>query len=154
MQRNEPNSRPRPCSETNPIPKPATLLYRYPLLTGHASRFPRHRSLHKLANSLGIKGWVRNLDDGSVSVYAIGSRTQHDELSGHRGMELLAACGKSGRSSNSGTGDEFPHREGTENNTPAAAETSCLSPNWASRYFYHRLPEAALEKHSGFRITG
>jgi len=61
----------------------ATLLYRYPLLTGHASRFPRRRSLPKLANSLGMKGWVRNLDDGSVEVYAIGSRAEHDELSGH-----------------------------------------------------------------------
>jgi hypothetical protein len=39
------------------------------------------------------------------------------------------ASGEIGRSSNSGTGDEFPHREATENNPPVAAETPCLSPN-------------------------
>jgi hypothetical protein len=40
-----------------------------------------------------------------------------------------APCGNSGRSANSGTGDEFPHRKATETNVPVAAETSCLSPN-------------------------
>ena len=33
------------------------------------------------AARLGIRGWVRNLDDGSVEVYAIGSKADHDELS-------------------------------------------------------------------------
>ncbi|MGA2185594.1 MAG: pyridoxal phosphate-dependent aminotransferase [Bryobacteraceae bacterium] len=36
-----------------------------------------------------------------------------------------------GHSANSGTGDEFPHRKAPENNTPVAAESRCLSPNWA-----------------------
>jgi acylphosphatase len=55
-----------------------------------------------VADSLGMKGWVRNLDDGSVEVYAIGSRAAHDELSGRlrkgptmsdvRGMEVREAA--------------------------------------------------------------
>jgi len=32
------------------------------------------------AAQLGIRGWVRNLDDGSVEVYAIGSKADHDAL--------------------------------------------------------------------------
>jgi acylphosphatase len=64
------------------------------------------------ANSLGMKGWVRNLDDGSVEVYAIGSQAEHDQLSGHL-------------------------RKG-----PSMADVRGME-----------LQEAALEKHSGFRIT-
>jgi len=33
-----------------------------------------------IAYELGIKGWVRNLPDGRVEVYAIGSPEQLDEL--------------------------------------------------------------------------
>ena len=34
----------------------------------------------KTARELGITGWVRNDDDGSVQVYAVGHRTQLSEL--------------------------------------------------------------------------
>ena len=34
------------------------------------------------ANSLGVRGWVRNDDDGSVEVYAVGSAAQLSELAG------------------------------------------------------------------------
>jgi len=34
------------------------------------------------ANALGVQGYVRNLDDGSVEVYALGNTTQLSELAG------------------------------------------------------------------------
>lgn len=34
------------------------------------------------ANALGVQGYVRNLDDGSVEVYALGNSTQLSELAG------------------------------------------------------------------------
>lgn len=34
------------------------------------------------AGSLGVSGWVRNLDDGSVEVYAVGQAEQLSELAG------------------------------------------------------------------------
>jgi len=35
------------------------------------------------ARALGVRGWVRNDDDGSVEVYAVGTPGQLSELSGH-----------------------------------------------------------------------
>ena len=35
------------------------------------------------AAALGIRGWVRNDDDGTVEVYAIGTTSQLAELAGH-----------------------------------------------------------------------
>ncbi len=53
------------------------------------------------ANSLGITGWVRNVDDGSVEVYAAGTPAQLSALAGLlrkgprladvRGVEELSA---------------------------------------------------------------
>jgi len=42
------------------------------------------------ADALGMKGWVRNLDDGGVEVYAIGTQAEHDELSArlHKGPTM------------------------------------------------------------------
>jgi acylphosphatase len=34
------------------------------------------------ANALGIRGWVRNDDDGSVEVYAVGTAAQLSDLAG------------------------------------------------------------------------
>jgi acylphosphatase len=36
--------------------------------------------VERAASSLGVSGWVRNLDDGSVEVYAAGSPEQLAEL--------------------------------------------------------------------------
>ena len=32
------------------------------------------------ANAIGVRGWTRNLDDGSVEVYSVGTEEQHGEL--------------------------------------------------------------------------
>jgi acylphosphatase len=34
------------------------------------------------AQTLGIRGWVRNVDDGSVEVYAVGTAAQLSDLAG------------------------------------------------------------------------
>lgn len=34
------------------------------------------------ADAIGVRGWVRNLDDGDVEVYAIGTAAQLSELAG------------------------------------------------------------------------
>ena len=34
------------------------------------------------AHALGLSGWVRNLDDGDVEVYAVGNAAQLSELAG------------------------------------------------------------------------
>lgn len=35
------------------------------------------------ASALGVRGWVRNDDDGSVQVYAVGTTRQLSELAGY-----------------------------------------------------------------------
>ena len=39
--------------------------------------------VQKVARDMELKGWVRNLDDGRVEVYAIGTAAELDELAGH-----------------------------------------------------------------------
>lgn len=34
------------------------------------------------ATALGVRGWVRNVDDGTVEVYAVGTHAQLSELAG------------------------------------------------------------------------
>jgi len=38
--------------------------------------------VEQAANALGLSGWVRNADDGSVEVYAAGNPVQLSELAG------------------------------------------------------------------------
>lgn len=39
--------------------------------------------VNQSALALGVRGWVRNDDDGSVQVYAVGTAKQLDELAGY-----------------------------------------------------------------------
>jgi acylphosphatase len=47
------------------------------------------------ALALGLTGWVRNLDDGRVEAYAVGTPEQLDHLAGrlHRGPSLAEVRG-------------------------------------------------------------
>ena len=47
------------------------------------------------ADSLGVKGYTRNRDDGSVEVYALGSAEQLSDLSGllHKGPRMADVRG-------------------------------------------------------------
>ena len=38
--------------------------------------------VERSATALGVRGWVRNVDDGSVEVYAVGTHAQLSELAG------------------------------------------------------------------------
>jgi acylphosphatase len=38
--------------------------------------------VQQAANAIGVRGWVRNVDDGSVEVYAAGNSSQLSELAG------------------------------------------------------------------------
>ncbi len=39
--------------------------------------------VNQTAGALGLRGWVRNDDDGSVEVYAVGTSAQLSELAGY-----------------------------------------------------------------------
>jgi len=53
------------------------------------------------AQEIGVTGWVRNLDDGRVEVYAVGDKAQLEQLNGRlwrgpmwsdvRGVEVMEA---------------------------------------------------------------
>jgi acylphosphatase len=60
----------------------ANIARRY-LVSGRVQGVGFRWFVEKVANNLGVRGWTRNLDDGRVEVYAIGSREQLDELSGY-----------------------------------------------------------------------
>jgi acylphosphatase len=51
--------------------------------------------VEKNANSLGVRGWVRNEDDGRVQVYGIGTADQLNELAAllHRGPRMAEVRG-------------------------------------------------------------
>lgn len=51
--------------------------------------------VEKSASSIGVRGWVRNEDDGRVHVYAVGTAEQLNELAGllHQGPRMADVRG-------------------------------------------------------------
>jgi acylphosphatase len=60
----------------------AKLAKRY-LVRGRVQGVGFRYFVQRNASALGIAGYTRNLDDGSVEVYAIGNREQLSELEGY-----------------------------------------------------------------------
>jgi acylphosphatase len=60
------------------------------LVRGHVQGVGFRWFVEKHAVDIGVKGWTRNLDDGTVEVYAVGTKQQLDELSGwlHKGPAM------------------------------------------------------------------
>ena len=93
----------------------------------------------------------------SIDAPSWDSLITRDDLAAHL-QDVVAGLApryQNGRSSNSGTGDEFPRRGTTENNPPAAAEThlhnGLLAPIgsqevWAAGVTYHRSRAARMEE--------
>ena len=54
-------------------------LYR---VRGHVQGVGFRYFVEQSAQGLGVRGWVRNVDDGSVEVYAVGTLAQLSELAG------------------------------------------------------------------------
>ena len=118
------------------------------ILYGDSVKGEAVRRLVAFGDSLGIPVKYVALVDYSNSRGAFdmgllpdpGAGLALDQMLADAALDVLWVVGanplgsKSGRSSNSGTGDEFPHREPTESNPLVAAETSCLSPNWTTTF--------------------
>ena len=61
-------------NETNPQ------IVRYYLVSGRVQGVGFRWFVHREAAALGLRGWVRNTDDGKVEVVAAGTETQLAEL--------------------------------------------------------------------------
>jgi acylphosphatase len=53
------------------------------LVSGHVQGVGFRRFVAVKAEALGLRGWVRNEDDGSVQVYGVGTPELLDELAGY-----------------------------------------------------------------------
>ena len=82
-------------------PKNEDMIARRYLIRGRVQGVGFRYFAERVAAELGVKGYTRNLDDGRVEVYAVGTRPQITELAGHlwkgprwsdvRGVEELEA---------------------------------------------------------------
>jgi acylphosphatase len=62
--------------------KPAKAARKY-VVRGRVQGVGFRYFVEKSAQRIGVRGWVRNLDDGNVEVYATGTTDQLAELAGH-----------------------------------------------------------------------
>jgi acylphosphatase len=65
------------------------------LVRGHVQGVGFRYFAEHAASQIGVRGWVRNLDDGRVEVYAVGTEEQLSELAGalHRGPRFADVRG-------------------------------------------------------------
>jgi len=65
------------------------------LVTGRVQGVGFRAFVERTARDIGVTGWVRNLDDGRVEAYAVGTPEQLDELAAnlHRGPRLSEVRG-------------------------------------------------------------
>ncbi len=59
------------------------LLARHYVVRGRVQGVGYRYFARERAEMLGVAGWVRNRDDGTVEVYAVGTATQLDTLAGY-----------------------------------------------------------------------
>jgi acylphosphatase len=65
------------------------------LVTGRVQGVGFRAFVERTARDIGLSGWVRNLDDGRVEAYAVGTPAQLDELAArlHQGPPLSEVRG-------------------------------------------------------------
>lgn len=65
------------------------------LVRGHVQGVGFRYYAEHAASQVGVSGWVRNLDDGRVEVYAVGSQDQLSEFAAalHRGPRFADVRG-------------------------------------------------------------
>jgi acylphosphatase len=73
----------------------SSIIARHYIVRGRVQGVGFRAFVHHSANALGVRGWVRNLDDGSVEVLACGNPEQLNELTAllHRGPRFSEVRG-------------------------------------------------------------
>ena len=74
----------RPDADTDSVSRKIAKHY---IVRGRVQGVGFRAFVERTAGAIGVSGWVQNLDDGTVEVYAIGSLDQIDALEGqlHKG---------------------------------------------------------------------
>src|SRR5438445_13418348 len=64
-------------------------------VSGHVQGVGFRLFVEHKANEIGVRGWVRNEDDGRVQVYAVGTAEQLNQLAGllHQGPRMALVRG-------------------------------------------------------------
>ncbi len=80
-------------------PSPPSLEARTWFVSGRVQGVGFRWFVEEQARRIGLRGWVRNEDDGRVQVYAVGNSEQLDELAGllYRGPRMADVRGVEAR---------------------------------------------------------